>query len=341
VYIPVLGMIKVVKAKKHPVIELMRRRKSDGSKPGDRADDAKLALVIEGGGMRGIISAGMASAIEQLGFLDSIDEVYGTSAGALNGAFLLAGQASWSCTLYYDYLNKERFLDFNRLLKGQPPIDMEWLAKDAYARERRLNYDAILKNPIKFHCMATKIDKGNTVDLTNLANRDDIESALLATSRIPFLAGDPHEYKGEKYIDGGLTDPIPIDAAITNGATHVLILQTRPDGVSLKESIADPLVERFLQSTYPALEDLYEERVEKYENIQRFIDVESKNKHHKPAIFNLKLPASEKVIGTFEKNTEKLVAGASSGLKLMEEALLGDKVEVEQVLQAFPGKWYG
>src|SRR5947209_6098763 len=114
----------------HPVIKLMRRRKAENSQPGHRKDKAKVALVIEGGGMRGIVSSGMVAAIEELGYLDTVDEIFGTSAGALNAAFLLAGQAQWGCTLYYDYLIKERFLDLNRLLLGKPAVDMEWLAKD-------------------------------------------------------------------------------------------------------------------------------------------------------------------------------------------------------------------
>lgn len=326
--------------KDHPVIQLMRDRKASGSKPGERRDNAKLALVIEGGGMRGIVSAGMTAAIEQLGYLDTIDEVYGTSAGALNGAFLLSGQASWSCTLYYDYLNQEKFLDFQRLVLGKPAIDMEWLATEAYAKERRLNYDAILKNPIKLHCMATEIKTGKTVNLTELVSRKQIESALLATSRIPFLGGDPHEHEGKKYIDAALTEPIPVDAAASDGATHVLILQTRPEGVGLKESMLDPLVERYLQDLSPNIEELYEERVERYEHIQRFIDIASKNKAHTPSICNIRLPMGEKVIGTFEKDTDKLVAAASRGLKLMQEVLTGEDVVVEQVIRAFPADWY-
>ena len=50
--------------------------------------------------MRGVVSAGMAAAIEQLGMREAFDEVHGASAGAFNGAFLLAGQASYLVALY-------------------------------------------------------------------------------------------------------------------------------------------------------------------------------------------------------------------------------------------------
>ena len=76
--------------REHPVVALIRRRRDEGSTPGARADGRRVALVIEGGGMRGVVSAGMTAAIEQLGLRDSFDEVHGASAGAFNAAFLLA-----------------------------------------------------------------------------------------------------------------------------------------------------------------------------------------------------------------------------------------------------------
>jgi len=69
----------------------------------------------------------------------------------------------------------------------------------------------------------------------------EIESALLATSRIPFAVGDPIEYKHEKYVDAGITEPIPLEAAMTGGATHIMVLQTRPAGATVKASVLDPL----------------------------------------------------------------------------------------------------
>ena len=60
----------------HAVAELLRRRASGGS----RDDGARLALAIEGGGMRGAVSAGMAIAIDELGLTDAFDAVYGASA---------------------------------------------------------------------------------------------------------------------------------------------------------------------------------------------------------------------------------------------------------------------
>ena len=64
------------------VRDLILHRARTGSRPRHRDDGATVALCIEGGGMRGVVSAGMVVAIEQLGILRAFDRIYGASAGA-------------------------------------------------------------------------------------------------------------------------------------------------------------------------------------------------------------------------------------------------------------------
>ena len=67
--------------KDHQVLKILQDRRASGSKPQERADGHKVALVIEGGGMRGCVSAGMLASLMDLGFGDGIDGVFGSSAG--------------------------------------------------------------------------------------------------------------------------------------------------------------------------------------------------------------------------------------------------------------------
>src|ERR1700683_4377891 len=98
----------------HPVVAAILGRRDEGSLPGERSDGRRIALVIEGGGMRGVVSAGMAAAIEQLGLRDAFDEVHGASAGAFNATFLLARQASYLATLYQYGFGDPRFVTLGR-----------------------------------------------------------------------------------------------------------------------------------------------------------------------------------------------------------------------------------
>lgn len=84
----------------HPVLSLVRERVLAKSKPGRRqqgsnspsTDIPHLALVIEGGGMRGAVSAGMAAALSTLDLLDAFDSIHGSSAGSIVGAYLVSRQ---------------------------------------------------------------------------------------------------------------------------------------------------------------------------------------------------------------------------------------------------------
>jgi predicted patatin/cPLA2 family phospholipase len=84
----------------HPVVDLLHTRAAARSAPGARTDGARLALVVEGGGMRGVVSSAMTQALEEAGLTACFALVVGCSAGALNAAALLSGVAA-GCTTEY------------------------------------------------------------------------------------------------------------------------------------------------------------------------------------------------------------------------------------------------
>ena len=92
---------------------------------------------------------------------------------------------------------------------------------------------------------------------------------MLASSRMPWAGGPPVEIAGRRYVDGGLGSAIPVAEALAAGATHVLVLQTRPHGVPRRSAsrVADVLIVRHLRALNPALATLYRERVECYERV--------------------------------------------------------------------------
>ncbi|MEL6377285.1 MAG: patatin-like phospholipase family protein, partial [Pseudomonadota bacterium] len=77
------------------VAEVLWRRHATNYINQSYSDDEHVALVVEGGGMRGVAAGGMVSAIEDLGLTHMFDSVHGSSAGAAAGAFLACGQANF------------------------------------------------------------------------------------------------------------------------------------------------------------------------------------------------------------------------------------------------------
>src|SRR5579884_1045659 len=83
-----------------PVIDLMYQRKLSGSQRGDRQDGRVVAIASEGGGIAGVVPAGMLNFLEKTGLIDTIDVIYGSSSGALNGSYTASGQAELGACNY-------------------------------------------------------------------------------------------------------------------------------------------------------------------------------------------------------------------------------------------------
>src|SRR5262245_63389278 len=91
-------------------ISLLKERAQCVKEDREFRDGRKAGLIVEGGAMRGVISCAALMALEDLGMTKVFDEVYGASAGALNAAYFLAGQAAYATTIYYQKINNTRFI---------------------------------------------------------------------------------------------------------------------------------------------------------------------------------------------------------------------------------------
>lgn len=211
------------------VIDLLRRRRQAASRPGAREDGFRVALAIEGGGNRAAYSAGMALALDEAGLTDAFDDVYGTSGGALNGAWLLTGEAQrWMRSWAWPEVAAAGITDPRRILRGGPLIDLGRLVHHVYEAITPMDFEAILANPIGFHPMATDARTGQAVDLqSEVTDRRSLQTALRASSCLPLLAGRPVRLGGRTFVDGGLSEGVPYRSALAHGATHVLVLRTR------------------------------------------------------------------------------------------------------------------
>ncbi|TCJ94531.1 patatin-like phospholipase family protein [Nocardia alba] len=206
------------------VAEVIQARREAGS----RADGNRLALVIEGGGSRGVYSSGMVQALEELGLAKIFDAVYGTSAGAINGAWLLCGRAATGMRSWTDPAIMRRVVDPVRIFRGRPVFDLHYLVHRVYDGIEPMDFPAILANPTTFHPIATDIRTGQSVDLgPYITDKQTLMTALRASAGLPLLAGPPVALAGSSYFDGGLTETIPIRTAVAAGTTHALVLRTR------------------------------------------------------------------------------------------------------------------
>ena len=216
----------------HEVLRVLGERARAGSLPGERRDGFRVALAIEGGGMRGTISAGMALALDELGLVSAFDAVYGASAGAITGAWLLSrpqGLRGWTEPAY-----ARAFIRRSGLLRGRPVADVRALIEELYQTTFPMDFAAVLASPVEFHPLATDAATGQSADLRPLCGTPaDLRLALRASAALPLLAGPPVQLDGRRFYDAGLSESVPYRTALTQGATHVLVLRSRRDAAAV------------------------------------------------------------------------------------------------------------
>ncbi|HNY30421.1 MAG TPA: patatin family protein [Fibrobacteria bacterium] len=302
--------------KSHPVLELMARRIKERSEPGHRRDGFRLALVVEGGAMRGVVSSGMLWALEEAGFLPCFDLAVGCSAGALNVSSFLAGVAGACTREYAGAFRSGRFIRPARALVGRPVIDLDYsLDFESTILDGR-RYDRVLESPIPLHCVATDVDQARRALLSDFRSRDEIRTALKATSSLPLVAGGPVEFRGRHYLDGGITEAIPVASARELGATHALVLQTRPRGLRYPppKGLFRHLVELRLGRLHPVLPTLYHRRNHVYDETCDLLDQEqAKGDAALPSVFCLRLPEGSPSVSHLERRPEVLRDRAAAG----------------------------
>jgi predicted patatin/cPLA2 family phospholipase len=232
----------------HEVLRALAARARAGSQPLVRDDGLRIALAIEGGAMRGVISAGMALALDELGLVPAFDAVYGASAGAISGAWLLSrpeGLRGWAEPAYARALIRR-----SALLRGRPVADIRALIEDVYQTTFPMDFAAVLASPVEFHPLATDAATGQSTDLRPLTGDPaELRLALRASAALPLLAGPPVEFDGRRFYDAGLSESIPYRTALAQGATHLLVLRSRRDPRSSTDGHRPPRSARLLART--------------------------------------------------------------------------------------------
>jgi predicted patatin/cPLA2 family phospholipase len=209
------------------VLRLIQERVRSGSRPGHRDDPYRIVLSVEGGGMRGTVSAGMALALHELGMVPAFDAVYGSSAGAITGAWLLSstpeGLRGWADPDYARTL-----IRWSALLRGRPVVDVRTLVEVVYQTEFPMDFDSVLASQVEYHPLGTDAETGESTDLRPLiANPVELRLALRASASLPFLAGPPVELRSRRFYDAGVAESIPFRTPLAQGATHLLVLRSR------------------------------------------------------------------------------------------------------------------
>lgn len=196
----------------------------EANRYGHRSTDT-IGLVVQGGGMRGVYSMGALAALEEMGFGQCFDHVAGSSAGALNGAYFITGQASYGVETYIYHLTKRSFVNPLRL---RMMVDIDYLVDHIGKQARPLHLHKLFSARTLLHISLTGFADGQTRYVTTRTPGIDLWEAFRASAAMPILYNKSVKVGNDLFVDGSLRARVPIRRVLEYGCRYVVVILTMP-----------------------------------------------------------------------------------------------------------------
>lgn len=218
------------------------------------------ALVLEGGGFRGIFTAGILEVfLEKQLFFES---VYGVSAGASYGASYISQQAGRNIAVN-EYIGDKRYCSFNNLLHNGSLFSWDFIYEEIPQTIIPFDYRALKESVSNFYVGTSNCQTGaSEFFLLNEADKKDFKTILSASSSLPLIAPIV-SYNEKLLLDGGLADSIPFEYALNNGHKKAVVILTRPKAY-LKEPLKYAPFFKWFYRKQPKVYEMLHSRAERY-----------------------------------------------------------------------------
>ena len=275
----------------------------------------KVGLVLEGGGMRALFTAGVLDALLDIKELD-IDGIVGVSAGALFGVNYVSGQKERAIRYNIKYARDKRYMGFYSWITTGNAVNKEFAFYEIPFKLDVFDQEKFKQSKIDFYVVMTNVESGKP-EYVLIKDVFKQMEYLRATSALPF-ASKIIEINGKKYLDGGISDSIPIDYCEGLGYDKIILVLTRPKNTHKEDKLN--FLYKLVYRKYPNLVERLINMGKDYEVVLKKIeDLENKNK-----IFVIRPPKVLK-IGRLEKNEDKIQnvydIGLNTGIKEKENLL--------------------
>lgn len=258
----------------------------------------KVGLVLEGGGMRGMYTAGVLDVF----MTENIwpDAVIGVSAGAAYGSSYMSKQLGRSIRYNLKYINDKRYMSFKSLITTGNLFNVEFCYDTIPNKLNLFDYDTFEKtaSEIPFYVGCSNVETGKPEYIRCTDFRKQID-AVRASASLP-LVSKIVEYDGMKLLDGGTCDSIPVAYFRSIGYKKNIVVLTRPEGY-IKKPDQTINVLRKIYGKYPEYLQACEERHEMYNRTLQYIDY-----YEKQGQLIVIRPSKSIKIGRTEKNINKL-----------------------------------
>lgn len=238
----------------------------------------RIGLVVEGGGMKCAYSAGILDR-----FLDdhvTFDYAIGVSAGASSTASYLAGQRGRNLRFYTTHIHEKGYFGIGSFLKTGDLFGLDYIYRDLTNSDGAdpLDFPALMKNPADYEVVASNANTGKPAYFDKSVMKQDDYIQIIASCCLP-AACRPRIIDNVPYYDGGVSDPLPADRALTHGGCEkVVVIMTKPRDFEKKPEGMKAVYHHRCRM-YPEIVKLLDNRHTTYmEHFRHIFDLEKEGK---------------------------------------------------------------
>ena len=233
----------------------------------------KTALVLEGGAMRGLYSAGVLDVFMQNNI--KVDAIYGVSAGALFGLNYKSRQIGRALRYNLKYAHEKNYMGWYSLITTGDVMNKDFCFNKLVYELDKLDFETYKNNPVEFYAVVTNLQTGKP----EYIKIDDAEKDLeyfRASGSMPFVS-KPVEINGNLYLDGAVSDAVPFKKVLEEDYEKIIVVLTRPDGYNRKKKSHLPY--KLIYGRFPNFVETAKNSCAKYNETMDLIDkYEAENK---------------------------------------------------------------
>jgi len=276
----------------------------------------KKGLVMEGGAMRGMFTCGVIDVLMENNI--DFDSAVGVSAGATFGLNIKSKQIGRPLRYNKIYCNDKRYASISSLIKTGDIYNVPFCYGTLPYELDIWDADTFYNNPMEFYCVATELSTGNAV-YHKCDNYDSTPEGIdikwiRASASMPVVS-KPVPIGDELYLDGGMSDSIPLRFMEKQGCDKILVIETQPEDYIKKPQKHMGII-RWLLRKYPRMIDTMENRHNMYNAQKAYVKKQVANGN----AFVIR-PDAPLNIGATEKNPEELQRVYDIGRRIATENL--------------------
>lgn len=269
------------------------------------------ALVLEGGGLRGVFTCGVLDCFMDKGI--RFPFTVGVSAGACNGLSYMSGQRGRAKSSNIDLMDKHHYVGFKYLLTQGCIMDYKLLFEDFPKKIIPYDYEAYFANTDRFVMVTTNCLTGKAEYLEEKSDSKRVMDIVRASSSLPYVTKITY-VDGVPMLDGGIADSIPVEYAKSQGYERMVVILTRNKGYRKNEKQLP--VPKVIYRKYPELRKTLASRNAQYNRTMEMIE-----RLEEEGSLTVIRPVHPIEVDRMEKDTDKLRALYQEGYELAESFL--------------------